>query len=311
MSSIPTKLEEIPDEEILLSRAIRYNRRKELSAIIKQVEEKTHLQGFAEEAKACLRILGTGKTNCLNPEDKKEAEKFEYKMKGILTKKSREFSLDLAEGFISHANALYCLAAVKKYWNPTFWHCARVSMFPVMMQGAYKLSQNDAKTLYEAGLSHADGKVAVPKIIHNKRGKLTKNEWKIMKPGHVENASVILSELGIAKPDELVHRIVIEHHENEDGTGYPRGLKRKEINDLTYTIKIFDVFDALTNPRVYRAGTFSQRTAADYIYLHSMHNKEMRHYFLKRVSSKGLLKLVGKDNNEYSNKIMFDGRVGH
>jgi HD-GYP domain-containing protein (c-di-GMP phosphodiesterase class II) len=109
----------------------------------------------------------------------------------------------------------------------------------------------DKKVLIAAGMGgllHDIGKRKIDYNIINKTTKLTPEEWDEIKK-HPGYGKEYLKEIpNIPEPTKCV---VFEHHENFDGTGYPRGLKEDEINRLAKVVTIADVFDALTTNRSY------------------------------------------------------------
>ena len=96
---------------------------------------------------------------------------------------------------------------------------------------------------------HDIGKVLVPPDVLYFPGKYRPQHWAIMRQ-HPEFGIKILKEAGLADP--IVHTIVLEHHERNDGSGYPRGLRSDRIAFEAKICTIVDVFDALTSKRAYR-----------------------------------------------------------
>ena len=89
----------------------------------------------------------------------------------------------------------------------------------------------------------------IPPSIINKPGKLDSTEWALMKQ-HPEHGCTILKETD--QINTTIERIVLEHHERPEGTGYPYGLSGDEIDPAAKICCIADVFDALTTVRSYR-----------------------------------------------------------
>ncbi len=110
------------------------------------------------------------------------------------------------------------------------------------------LDESTLKALEAAALLHDTGKLAVPERILNKPGKLTPAEFDTMKL-HVEAGADILSSIDFPYP---VVPVVRAHHENWDGSGYPRGLKGIEIPIGARILSVVDCYDALTSDRPYR-----------------------------------------------------------
>ena len=98
------------------------------------------------------------------------------------------------------------------------------------------------------GLLHDMGKLAVPDAILSKPASLTDDEYEVVKH-HPEWGEKLLAELGFS-PD--VRRLVLDHHERIDGTGYPHGRDAASLDLETRILAVCDVYDALISPRVYR-----------------------------------------------------------
>jgi HD-GYP domain-containing protein (c-di-GMP phosphodiesterase class II) len=92
------------------------------------------------------------------------------------------------------------------------------------------------------------GKLSVPDEILGKPGKLTPAEYDVVKR-HPENGRRLLAELGFGAD---VQRLVLDHHERIDGSGYPRGIEDGALDLETRILGVCDVYDALVSPRVYR-----------------------------------------------------------
>ncbi|MCJ8326695.1 MAG: PAS domain-containing protein [Campylobacterales bacterium] len=129
-------------------------------------------------------------------------------------------------------------------------HVKRVAQYSKDLAKLYGLKESEIEALYMASPMHDIGKVGIPDNILNKPGKLTKEEYEIMKT-HAQLGYNILkgSKREILQTAAIVAR---EHHEKWDGSGYPRGLKGKKIHIYGRITAIADVFDALGSNRVYK-----------------------------------------------------------
>jgi HD-GYP domain-containing protein (c-di-GMP phosphodiesterase class II) len=112
------------------------------------------------------------------------------------------------------------------------------------------LSPTRLRSLAIGGLLHDIGKLSVPDSILQKPGPLDDDEFAVVKL-HPERGRELLNELGGF--DETVRRLVLDHHERLDGSGYPRGLAGDQIDLATRILAVCDVYDALVSPRVYRS----------------------------------------------------------
>ncbi|PLV60506.1 metal-dependent phosphohydrolase [Thermotoga sp. KOL6] len=110
------------------------------------------------------------------------------------------------------------------------------------------LKRKDLKALEASGKLHDIGKIAVPEHILNKPGKLSNEEFEVIKR-HPQIGADILREY----PElSSIVSAVLYHHERIDGSGYPEGLKNDEIPLFARIIAVADVYDALTSDRPYR-----------------------------------------------------------
>ncbi len=127
-------------------------------------------------------------------------------------------------------------------------HCDRLSTYAVALGRAIGLPANDLWALRKGGLLHDVGKVGIPDAILLKRGRLTAQEYEIVKSHTVigERLCAGLRSLSSVRP------IIRQHHERLDGSGYPDGLKGSEISLLAQIIGVVDAFDAMTTDRPYR-----------------------------------------------------------
>ena len=131
---------------------------------------------------------------------------------------------------------------------------------------AYPLTEADISLITTASSLHDIGKIRVPEEILNKPGKLTDEEFKIMKT-HSEMGADMIRDMHFLQDNPLVHtawEICRWHHERWDGKGYPDGLKGEEIPISAQVVSIVDVYDALTSERCYKKA-FDHNTAIQMI----------------------------------------------
>ncbi|MCI8852506.1 MAG: diguanylate cyclase [Lachnospiraceae bacterium] len=126
----------------------------------------------------------------------------------------------------------------------------------------YPIGKKDIPIICNAAALHDIGKIAIPSEILNKPGRLTNEEFEIMKTHSAEGAS-LLKATTIRENEPLVelgYQICRWHHERYDGRGYPDGLKGDEIPITAQVVALADVYDALTSERVYKAAYSHQKT---------------------------------------------------
>lgn len=124
----------------------------------------------------------------------------------------------------------------------------------IKRQNLYSLTEEEIHLISMASSLHDIGKIAIDEKILNKPGRLTPEEFEIMKT-HSLIGSQILEKINVRENEPLVkiaHEICRWHHERYDGKGYPDGLKGEEIPLSAQVVSIADVYDALTSERVYK-----------------------------------------------------------
>jgi putative nucleotidyltransferase with HDIG domain len=129
-------------------------------------------------------------------------------------------------------------------------HSKRVSDISSKIAKEMGLNNNDIEKVKLTGLMHDIGKIIVPDEALNKKYALSDDEWEIMKR-HPETGYKILAS---SKDFDPIAKIVLQHHERWDGTGYPRGLKGEEIDIKARIISIADSYDAMLTDRPFKSG---------------------------------------------------------
>ncbi|MDY4741505.1 MAG: HD-GYP domain-containing protein [Lachnospira sp.] len=140
------------------------------------------------------------------------------------------------------------LHSMRQFDDLTYVHCVNVALIASIIGKWLGYGENDIKVLIISGILHDIGKLMIPNEILTKPGKLSSDEFKIMKQ-HVNLGYEKLKNQNI---DMRVKEACLLHHEKCDGTGYPFGLKSKDIPAVAKIIAVADVYDAMTAARVYR-----------------------------------------------------------
>jgi len=127
-------------------------------------------------------------------------------------------------------------------------HSIRVSYYSKLIAENMGMEQDETENIYYIALLHDIGKIAIPDSILNKPGRLTEEEFKVMK-SHTTRGAEILK--GISTIPQIIEGAK-SHHEKYDGSGYPEGLKGEDIPLVARIICCADCFDAMASKRVYK-----------------------------------------------------------
>ncbi|MDX6403273.1 MAG: cyclic di-GMP phosphodiesterase [Blastocatellia bacterium] len=141
-------------------------------------------------------------------------------------------------------------AALETRDAETHGHSERVVTFSLRLGREYGLTSAQMKALEFGSLLHDIGKIGVPDAILRKPAKLTDEEWVLMRE-HPMHGQQILRDIKFL---EGAAKVVAQHHEKWDGSGYPLGVKAEEIDICARIFSVADAFDAITSDRVYRQG---------------------------------------------------------
>jgi len=161
---------------------------------------------------------------------------------------------------------------IEKKDGYTSEHTRRVSEYVVILlrelvRRGYQLTESEIQRIAESSLLHDMGKIAIPDSILLKNGKLTDDEFDVMKSHSTTGADSLQKSMQFAKDNDFLKNAFImakHHHEKWNGSGYPDGKKEKEIPLLARVIAIADVYDALRSKRSYKV-PFSREKAKSII----------------------------------------------
>jgi putative nucleotidyltransferase with HDIG domain len=175
------------------------------------------------------------------------------------------FSLSLENAYLfedlkrSYFDTIRAVANSVEARDPyTRGHSGRVAEISKAVATELQWSKRDIELIDWGGVLHDLGKVGIDDAILNKPGKLTDEEFEIMK-SHPLIGFQIIEDISFLKP---VVPFILEHHERFDGRGYPRGLKGSGISKEGRILAVADAFDAMTTDRPYRKA-LAARTAMD------------------------------------------------
>lgn len=159
--------------------------------------------------------------------------------------------VDEIGGSISrHPAALLSVVRLKTHDDYTYLHSVAVCALMISLARQLELDEEQTRRAGTAGLLHDVGKAGISLAILNKPGKLTGEEFEIMKQ-HPVLGEDLLRKSGAG--EDLLD-VALHHHEKINGSGYPHGLKGKAISLLARMASVCDVYDAVTSNRPYKAG---------------------------------------------------------
>jgi len=169
---------------------------------------------------------------------------------GALDVASVEQAGDQVLSGIHDAGLAQWLSTVRRYHESTFQHCLIVTGVATAFGHRNGMRKSDILTLTIAGLLHDVGKAHIPVEILDKPGRLTEQEFAVIKQHPVTGYEYIRAQNVV---DAETLKAIRHHHEYLDGSGYPDGLTAERIGDLTRIMTVCDVYGALVERRAYKA----------------------------------------------------------
>lgn len=173
--------------------------------------------------------------------------------------KNEEIDSDMiladVQGVVSRSrnsiHILDMLQCMRGYNDVTYVHSMNVALLSNMIGRIVypDIGKEDLEVLTLAGMLHDIGKILIPDEIIGKKGHLTISEYNLVKT-HVLHGNNILKNLNL---DPRIAEVAMRHHERCDGSGYPGGYRRDQIEEFARIVAIADTYDAMTSDRVYRA----------------------------------------------------------
>jgi putative nucleotidyltransferase with HDIG domain len=158
---------------------------------------------------------------------------------------------EIAASVMRNPSALISLARLKKIDDYTYMHSVAVCALMIALARQLKLDDHATRQAGLAGLLHDIGKMATPVAILNKQGKLTDQEFAIVRQHPVAGHQMLLMASGVGP---IALDVCLHHHEKMDGSGYPEQLQGEAISLHARMGAVCDVYDAITSDRPYKTG---------------------------------------------------------
>ena len=176
--------------------------------------------------------------------------------KVLNVRKAKRLMQNAVNAIMQDESTLLGLANIKNYDDYTFNHSVNVAIYAIALGQRAGIPKKHLSHLGMAGLFHDMGKTRIPKEILNKTGKLTTEEWGVMRAHSLIGTELVMS---MKEWGELSTRMIdgtFEHHLKYDLTGYPRLTRKKKVSLFGKIIALSDFYDALVRPRVYNRFPF-------------------------------------------------------
>lgn len=211
----------------------------------------------------------------------------ELRNKGVeaLRKNNIDLTLDVAkdivEQILGNGNISLDMMDLRTFDDYTYRHSVNVAVLSVIIGMGMNLNRKMLEELCVAAIFHDLGKLMIDPKILNKPGRLTKDEFKMIKEHPQLSVDLLKDRWNVSSASRVG---ILFHHENEDGSGYPNGLQSEEIHIYAKVIHVVDVYDALTSKRPYK-DPYTPSEAIEYLMGGSgiLFNPEVVRTFMKYV----------------------------
>lgn len=239
-----------------------------------------------------------------------QVEQFHVTIHDMMEKKA---SIDTKEILASTLNLLYqdghklnvfdMLTNMRDYDDSTYTHSINVALISYVFAGWLNFSEQDKIIAASCGLFHDIGKLCMPQEIIHKPGKLTPEEFEVMKT-HTQKGYEILTHYSL---NAHILNAALLHHEKCDGSGYPYGIHAEKIDRFAKLVTIADIYDAMTSARVYR------KPICPFTVIETFENEGLQKYeaqyiltFLEKISNTYLNHKVRLSNGMQGNVIFIN-----
>lgn len=169
--------------------------------------------------------------------------------KDIDINKVNEVSDSIISRINENRDIIGCINQMRSADEYTYTHSVNVSLLCMLIGKWMRLDYSKVRKLVHAGFLHDIGKARVPSELLSKPGALTKDEFEEIKKHTIYGFK--LAE-AIPDMDDAILKGILMHHEREDGSGYPFGIKGPQIHEFGKIVAVADIYDAMTSNRAYR-----------------------------------------------------------
>lgn len=206
------------------------------------VQEKA---AFSDEIKRATKIVAKGREAVVSMFQ-------EARMgKAVEAETAAPLVEEISNSVMRNPGALISLARLKTADDYTFMHSVAVCALMIALARQLGLDEQQVREAGMAGLLHDLGKAMIPIEVLNKPGKLTDEEFDLVKTHPEEGYKLLRDGQGVS---EVTKDVCLHHHEKIDGSGYPNGLNGETMSLFAKMGAVCDVYDAVTSNRPYKAG---------------------------------------------------------
>ena len=219
--------------------------------------------------------------------DIKETISSELRNKGVETLRKNDIdgtlnvAKNIVEQILSSDTVTLDMVDLRTFDDYTYRHSINVAVLSTIIGMGMGLDKEALGELCTAAIFHDLGKLMIDPKILNKPGRLTKEEFRIIKEHPQLSVELLKDRWNVASTSKIG---ILFHHENEDGSGYPNGLEGDAIHIYAKIVHVADVYDALTSKRPYKE-PYTPSEAIEYLMggSHILFNDEVVSAFLKYV----------------------------
>lgn len=242
----------------------------------------------------------------------KSIDTFKQQLNDIVVKSSSDIVNDMlseVDKILSQTrNSLHLidmLQCLRGFDDMTYMHSMNVALICNVIGSWLGLPQEELDVLVISGLLHDIGKLRIPAEIISKPGKLTDEEFEIIR-SHPKLGYDILQPKDL---DERVKEAALQHHERMNGSGYPRKLRGNAINNFSSIVAIADVYDAMTSNRVYRKGICPFKVIGILEQEKDLYEPSCLYLFMKRTAEAYINSEVMLSNNERGKVVLLNQQI--
>lgn len=240
-------------------------------------------------------------------ETKKMFQDFNYTKKFSGIDKMQSLVNNIIDEVLNNKTTMVNLVDIRCADEYTFGHSVNTCILSLITAAHMGFNHNSLRHLAMGALMHDLGKTLIPPEILNKPKQLTQEEFNIIQKHSEKGYEILTDNKNFSRISSLV---VLHHHERYNGSGYPAGLKGKEINQFAAIVGLVDMYDAITADRVYRRA-YSTNEAYEMISAmgDSMFDFEIVEAFLNHVAAYPVGSLVKLNTGEIG--VVVENRPGY